>query len=184
MATLWSTEAKAALKAGCRVKTSVYIDVETGTTPAYGANIIDVTDYAVRIGAIVRSSSVVSKNWKVPPVVITVDNSSGYFMTNFVELADGGTAHGSVENVFTERPSGEANPEDCILTVELTVTLADGTEETREIHRGLIEKISFAITKGGITAELTSQDFIVAKLKAVLDTLVDGTSDTYTMPEE
>jgi len=180
MATLWSSDAKTSLEAGCRVKVSYFIDVETGTTPAYGTNVVDITEYVEKCSPIRRSSSVVNRDWRLPPVVLTVDNSDGYFTQNFVYMADIVTTHGTIDNVFRERPSGEAKPEECRVIIELTLTLADGSEETQIIHRGLIEGIKHKVGSK-ITAEITSQDLIIAKLKTVLDTLTDGKSDTDTL---
>jgi len=173
----WSSEAQAAILAGCRVLFTYHIDIEQGGG-VWGLNIIDVTDRVQEdgMGRIKKTSSVIEKDWELTPTTVLCDNADAYFTPNMVL-----GSRDQLENIWQSRASGEADPRDCILVIKQVVWLTDGTTETKERFKGKIIELNPIIDEGRISMELVARIHLVDDLDSVFTT-EDGFSTSHDIP--
>lgn len=147
----------------CASKWTVYIDVEQDGTGVYGVQVIDVSDYVLNVGKIERSTMACDRDWNVTPNVTTVDNGTAYFTRN---LMVGHTA--KIPNIWSTRPSGEADARDCRLYIDLTLTPETGTAETKRMFEGKILSVNPMENGAEASCEIESRSFLLDPLDTVL----------------
>lgn len=148
----------------------VYI-VVAGT----GGETVEITDRLHSIGRIARSTSILDKDWKFDETTITVLNHDAYMTPNRFLISSGMT------NIWQERTAGEAEPEDCMLQVDLSVLLPDGSWETKTMFEGKIREIN-DIHEGELLAvEITAIWSQLDPLDITLTHKDDGDSVSHTV---
>ncbi len=168
----WSSTAKTAIQDGCPVEFSAHIDVEQNGTGSYGVNIVDVTAYVIEPWPrLKRASSVIAKNWETSPIILKVNNSSGYFTPNLCSVAKD-----TVTNVWQTRPSGEAKYRECKVYIKEKVTLPDGSTEEKTRFQGMIIDINPIIDKSQMIMEVIIRDQLFDALDRIFE-IGDGGTD-------
>lgn len=169
----WSSEAQAAILAGCPMKWTFHIDVEQNGTGLYGVNIVDITDYVLPpLPKIKRNTPIIEKNWKISPIVVKVRNDTAYFTPNLC-----GVSKTQVQNIWKMRPSGEAKAEECKLYIKQVITLPNGSTETKTRFKGMIKELNPFFDEKNIVCEITVRDEFFDALDRIFE-IGDGGTDT------
>lgn len=177
MAVGFTSDAQDAILNGARVMSLIYIDVEQNGTGSYGVNVIDITTYqSGELPKLKRSSSIISKKWKTEPIVLRVNNATGYFTPNMC-----GVSKDQVTNVWQSRPSGEADYKECKLYIDQEVLLPDKTTETLRRFSGMIVHLNFIIDGHYSLCEIVVRDNFLNALDQTFE-IGDGGSDTAVAP--
>jgi hypothetical protein len=171
MAMGWSTEAKAILTSRhVEGRLRCYVDVEY--SGSYGVSIVELTDRVVDWGEIERASTAIEKNFNTCQNTIRLRNDDAYLTPNFMS---GGRDR--IENVWSERPSGEAAYRDCRFYIDLEIKLASGSWEAVRLMSGMISDLNLMDEKGPV-CELSITDEFLKAFDEVL-TLEDGEYAAY-----
>jgi len=149
----WSTDAVAALRAGCPVEYLVYIDV-VDSGGDYGNYMHDITNRVMGIGPIRRSSTIIEKNFKTYPNTVIVKNEDKYFTAEWYY----GDRAGLANTIWKDRDAGEADPEDCKIKINMRLTLPDRTTETMPLYEGRITLVNYIQSKRESICEIVSRD--------------------------
>lgn len=174
MAVGWTADAQAAIIAGCKAEITAHIDIEQDGAGSYGVQIIDITSYVCGPWPrMKRSSSAVDKDWKVSPITIRVNNSSGYFTPN---LCVAGKTQ--ITNIWQTRPAGEADFRECKIYIKDKVTLPDKSTEELTRYKGMIIDINPIIDDKQMIMELIMRDQLLDALDRVFE-IGDGGVDYY-----
>jgi len=177
MAVGWSADAKAAIQAGCPVEFSAHVDVEKDGTGSYGLNIVDITTYVIEPWPrIKRSSSVIACAWETGPIVLKVNNSSGYFTPNLCS-----SAKTLISNVWQRRPAGEAAYRECKIYIKEKITLPDKSTEELTRFQGMIIDINPIIDESRMIMEIIIRDQLLDALDRIFE-MGDGGSSYMDVP--
>jgi len=172
MAMGWSAEAQTILESNhIEGRLRCYIDVEYGG--AWGLNVVEVTNRVIAWGEIERATSAIDKNFNTCQIIIRFRNDDSYLTPNFMS---GGRDR--ISNVWSVRPSGEADYKDCKLYVDFEIKLSSGTWESLRLVRGKISDMNL-MDDTGPACELVIKDTFMDALDKKL-TLQDGDGGYFT----
>jgi len=162
----WSAEAQAILLSNhIEGRLRCYVDVEY--SGAYGLNVVEVTDRVIDWGELERASSAIDQNFNTCQIIIRFRNDDSYLTPNFMS---GGRDR--IVNVWSVRPSGEADYKDCKLYVDFELKLASGSWESLRLVRGKIADLNL-MDERGPACELVVKDTFMDALDKKL-TIQDG----------